>query len=149
MVQARTGDTVKVHYEGRLGDGTPFASTADHEPAEVTIGSRALVPAFEEAIVGMEPGESKTLTVVAEDAFGPHREDLVKTIGRQALAPDEAPQVGERLSAIDPDGNSVAVRITDVSEDAITIDANHPLAGEDLAFDILACRNPLIANPFP
>ena len=97
----------------------------------------------------MEPGESKTLTVVAEEAFGPHREDLVKTIGRQALAPDEAPQVGERLSAIDPDGNSVAVRITDVSEDAITIDANHPLAGEDLAFDILACRNPLIANPFP
>jgi len=137
MVQARTGDKVKVHYEGRLGDGTPFASTAEHGPAEVTIGSHALIPAFEEAIIGMEPGESKTLTVVADDAFGPHHADLVKTIARQALALDEAPQVGERLSAIDPDGDSVAVVITDVSEDTITIDANHPLAGEDLAFDII------------
>lgn len=137
MVQARTGDTVKVHYEGRLGDGTPFASTADHGPEEVSIGSHALIPAFEEAIIGMEAGESKTLTIVADDAFGPHREDLVQTISRQALALEEAPQVGERLSAIDPDGNSVAVTITDVSGDTITIDANHPLAGEDLAFDIL------------
>lgn len=137
MAQAKIGDAVKVLYEGRLGDGTRFAGTAAREPAEVTIGSHALIPAFEEAIIGMEPGESKTLTVAADDAFGRHYEELVRTISRQSLALEGEPEVGEKLQAIDPEGESVTVMITDVSEETITIDANHPLAGEDLAFDIL------------
>jgi len=137
MAQVQNGDTVKVHYEGRLDDGTPFASSIDGEPATVTIGSHALIPTFEEAIIGMEPSESKTLAVPANDAFGRYRDDLVKAISRQALALEEAPEIGQRLDAIDPNGKHVTVMITDVSEETITIDANHPLAGEDLVFDIL------------
>jgi peptidylprolyl isomerase len=137
MAQARIGDTVKVHYEGRLDDGTLFASSAERGPAEVTIGSHILIPAFEEAIIGMEPTESKTFKVATDDAFGPHRDDLVQTIGRQPIEAEKEPKVGDRLNAIDPGGKSVTVVITDVSEQTITIDANHPLAGEELTFQIL------------
>jgi len=136
MAKARLGDTVKVHYEGRLDDGTVFASSIDGDPAEVTIGARRVIPAFEEAIVGMDCGASKTVTIPKKAAFGPHRGELVQTIDREGLAAGLEPQVGQRLQAVDAEGRSIHAVIRTISDQTVTIDANHPLAGQDLSFEI-------------
>ncbi|MBN2128511.1 MAG: peptidylprolyl isomerase [Sedimentisphaerales bacterium] len=136
MAKARIGDTVKVHYEGRLEDGTVFASSIDGDPAEVTIGARMVIPAFEEAIIGMDPGDSKTVTIPEEAAFGPRRGELVQTIDREGLAAGLQPEVGQRLQAVDAEGRSIHAVIRDISDQTVTIDANHPLAGQDLNFEI-------------
>ena len=137
MAQARIGDTVRVHYEGRLGDGTVFASSIDRDPAKLTIGAQRVIPAFEAAIVGMEPDESKTIRIPVEQALEQFREELVPTIRLEALAADLQPEVGQKLQAIDADGRSTCLTVLDVSEQTVTIDANYPLAGEDSTFDIL------------
>ncbi len=136
MAKARIGDTVKVHYEGRLDDGTVFASSIDGDPAEVTIGARMVIPAFEEAIIGMDPGDSKTVRISEEAAFGPRRGELVQTIDREGLAAGLQPEVGQRLQAVDAEGRSIHAVIRDISDQTVTIDANHPLAGQDLNFEI-------------
>ena len=136
MAKARMGDTVKVHYEGRLDDGTVFASSIDGDPAEVTIGARRVIPAFEEAIIGMDPGDSKTVKICEEAAFGPRRGELVQTIDREGLAEGLEPEVGQRLQAVDAEGRSIHAIIRDISDQTVTIDANHPLAGQDLNFEI-------------
>jgi peptidylprolyl isomerase len=137
MVRARIGDTVKVHYEGRLADGTVFASFVDRDPAELTIGTRSVIPAFAEAIVGMDPDESTTIRIPVTEALEQHWEELVPTIGQETLAADLQPAVGQRLQAIDTDGRSAYLTVLDVSEQSAMIDANHPFTGEDLTFDIL------------
>jgi peptidylprolyl isomerase len=136
MTKARVGDTVRVHYEGRLDDGTVFASSIDRDPAEVTIGARTVIPAFEDAILGMSPGDSKTVRIAEAAAFGPRRNELVRTIHREGLAADLQPQVGQRLQAVDAQGRSIHAIVQDVSEGTVTIDANHPFAGQDLNFEI-------------
>ena len=136
MAQARLGDTVKVHYIGRLDDGCVFDRSADGDPLELKIGKRDIIPAFEQAIVGMEPGESKTVDIPARLAFGQYQEELVRTVSRMAVSGDLEPKVGQRLRATSGDGRSVMVTVTDISDVTVTIDANHPLAGEDLTFDI-------------
>lgn len=137
MAQARIGDTVRVHYEGRLADGTVFASSMDRDPAELTIGAQRVIPAFEAAIVGMAPDESKTIRIPVEQALEQFREELVPTIHLEALAADLQPEVGQQLQAIDTNGRSACLAVLDVSEQTVRIDTNHPLAGEDLTFDIL------------
>jgi peptidylprolyl isomerase len=137
MTQARIGDTVRVHYEGRLADGTVFASSIDRDPARLTIGAQSVIPAFEAAIVGMEPDESKTIRISVEQALEQLREELVPTVSQEALAADLQPEVGQKLQVIDTDGRSACLTVLDVSEQTVTIDTNHPLAGEDLTFDIL------------
>ena len=136
MGQAQHGDTVRVHYTGKLGDGTTFDSSAQREPLEFTLGQGQLIPGFENAVVGMQPGESKTETIPSHEAYGPHRDEMVIEVDRQQLPADLQPQVGQRLQVTQPNGNAVPVVVTDVSPSQVTLDANHPLAGKDLTFDI-------------
>ncbi|RMF56605.1 MAG: peptidylprolyl isomerase [Calditrichaeota bacterium] len=136
MGQAKTGDTVKVHYTGKLVDGTIFDSSENRAPLEFTIGDGQLIPGFEQAVIGMQPGETVTVTIAADDAYGQYNPVLVQEIGRDMLPEDLEPQVGQQLEATQGDGGRLIVTITEVSDDTITIDANHPLAGKDLVFDI-------------
>jgi FKBP-type peptidyl-prolyl cis-trans isomerase 2 len=136
MSQAKTGDTVKVHYTGKLKDGTVFDTSADREPLEFKIGERRLIPDFEEAVVGMEPGESKSIEITAENAYGSHNKDMVMVVERKDIPEGLDPQVNQRLQVQQQSGQSFVVTVTDVSEASITLDGNHPLAGKDLTFDI-------------
>ncbi|MGD0624923.1 MAG: peptidylprolyl isomerase [Thermodesulfobacteriota bacterium] len=136
MAEAKQGDTVKVHYTVRLEDGTILGSTTNHEPLQFTIGEGEILPGFEGAIVGMNPGESKTVQVPADEAFGQHQEEMIVVVGRNRLPADLEPKAGESLLFRQEDGKTITVMVTDVSESSVTIDANHPLAGKDLTFDI-------------
>jgi peptidylprolyl isomerase len=136
MAQAKTGDTVKVHYTGKLDDGTVFDTSANREPLEFTIGQGQLIPDFEQAIVGMNPGESKTVQIPSENAYGPHREEMVIEVDRNEFPADLEPKVDQMLQVRKQDGQTFAVTVTAVSESSVTLDANHPLAGKDLTFDI-------------
>ncbi len=136
MAQAKTGDTVKVHYTGKLDDGTVFDTSADREPLQFTIGTGQLIPDFEQAVVGMNPGESKTVQIPSENAYGPHREEMVMEVDRSEFPENLEPQVDQRLQVSQSDGRTFPVTVTDVSESKVTLDANHPLAGKDLTFDV-------------
>lgn len=136
MAQAKEGDTVKVHYTGRLDDGTVFDTSADRDPLEFTVGTGRVIPGFEEGIVGMNTGESKTVTIPADKAYGPHHKEMQVEIARENLPEGLDPEVGDQLQVRGPDGNPVLVMVTDTNESTITLDANHPLAGKDLIFDI-------------
>jgi len=136
MAHVKSGDTVKVHYIGRLDDGYVFDTSANRNPLQLKIGQKGVIPGFEQAIIGMEQGESKTVKIQAEEAYGRHREELIQTVRRSVFPAELEPKVGQRLTATCVDGRSVAVTVTDISESSVTIDANHPLAGEDLTFDI-------------
>jgi peptidylprolyl isomerase len=136
MVQAQLGDTVRVHYTGRLVDGTTFDSSMQREPMEVTLGQGELIPGFEQAILGMTPGESKTETIVCDQAYGPHRSELLIEVERQHLPPDLQPYVGQQLQMTRPNGAAVPVVVSAVTVAQVTLDANHPLAGKDLVFEI-------------
>ncbi len=136
MVQAKPGDTVKIHYTGKLEDGTVFDSSIDREPLEFTLSGGQVIPGFDQAVVGMSPGESKTEIIPMEQAYGPHREEMVIEVNRQQLPLDLEPEVGQQLQVQQDKGHALPVFITDVTESTVTLDANHPLAGEDLTFDI-------------
>jgi len=134
--QAESGDAVKVHYTGKLDDGNVFDSSANRDPVQFVIGQNQLIPDFEQAVVGMSPGESKTVKIASDRAFGPHREDLVTEIDSTNIPPELEAQVGQRLNATDPQGQTVVVTVLRATESGLKVDANHPLAGADLTFDI-------------
>ena len=136
MSQAKAGDTVKIHYTGTLDDGTQFDSSRGREPLEFQLGSGQVIPGFDKAVDGMAVGEQKTVNIPADDAYGQRNEQMIQEVPRSQLPADLAPQEGMALQAQQPDGNVVNLRVTAVSEEAITVDANHPLAGEALNFDI-------------
>jgi peptidylprolyl isomerase len=136
MAQARTGDKVKIHYTGKLTDGTVFDTTSERGPMEFTIGEGRLIPDFEQAVIGMTPGESKSFQVASENAYGPHRDEMVMTIARKDIPEGLNPQVNQKLQVQQSDNQPFVVTVTEVSEEGITLDANHPLAGKDLVFDI-------------
>ncbi len=136
MAQAKNGDTVKVHYTGKLEDGTVFDTSINRDPLQFTIGEGQIIPGFEQAIVGMNPGESKTTKVQADKAYGQHLKEMVVVVDRNQFPVDLKPEVGQRLQTRQADGRAIVVTVTDVSESSVTLDANHPLAGEDLTFDI-------------
>ncbi|MHC4153353.1 MAG: FKBP-type peptidyl-prolyl cis-trans isomerase [Planctomycetota bacterium] len=136
MEEAKSGDTVRVHYTGKLDDETAFQSSVGREPLEFAIGEERVIPALENAVIGMKPGDAKTVKISAEDAFGPYREDLVRTVERSQFPTELEPAVGQRLNLSEASGREVAVTVTDISDADVTLDANHPLAGEDLVFDI-------------
>jgi peptidylprolyl isomerase len=133
---AKNGDTVKVDYTGKFEDGTVFDSSAERGPMEFTIGQGQVIPGFENAIVGMGLGDSKTATIAASDAYGEHREDLLLVVERDKLPEDLNPAVGEQLELRQHDGRAILVAIAEVTDTSITLDANHPLAGKNLVFDI-------------
>jgi peptidylprolyl isomerase len=137
MRPAKPGDTVRVHYRGKLQDGSVFDETFDHEPLRFTIGGGQLIPGFEEAVVGMEPGDSKTAELPVEKAFGPYLEERVVEVSKNKFARwDPQPLVGERVPILQPDGSSIDVIVTEVTESKVTVDFNHPFAGQDLTIDI-------------
>jgi peptidylprolyl isomerase len=147
MATAKKGDKVKINYTGTLEDGSVFDSTShDHSccedddccasgPMELTIGEEDFFPLIEEALIGMAPGESKTVVILAEDAFGEYDEEEVFTISRDQLTGDIVPEVGMDLELTgEEDDDPVEVTVVEVTEDSITVDANHPLAGEDITY---------------
>lgn len=136
MSQAKVGDKVSVHYTGKLEDGTVFDSSNGREPLEFEIGTSSVIPGFEHAIVGMAPGESKTATVPADQAYGQREQGKVVEVERGQLPPDLDLRVGQRLKLTDQQQNSTYVTVAAMSDAAVKLDANHPLAGKDLTFDI-------------
>ncbi|MBC7238080.1 MAG: peptidylprolyl isomerase [Chloroflexi bacterium] len=136
MQTAKKGDTVSVHYTGWLSDGTVFDSSLGGEPLTFELGSGEIIQGFDDAVTGMELGESKTVELEPSEAYGPYREELVFEVDRVNLPEGLEPEVGQRLQMRQPDRQPVIVIVTEVNEETITLDANHPLAGERLIFDI-------------
>jgi peptidylprolyl isomerase len=133
-MQAKAGDTVRVHYTGTLLDGTPFDSSAGRDPLEFTIGACQVIPGFENAVIGLEPGGSTRVEIAPEEAYGPKHEQLVQVVSLKDFASE--PYVGGTVNLVSPDGDELPGRITAIEGDAITLDFNHPLAGETLVFEI-------------
>ena len=136
MVKAKTGDSVKVHYSGKLEDGTVFDSSREREPLEFKIGSGSVIPGFDNAVTGMSVGDIKTVSIPPEEAYGPYRKEMVVQFKRSDIPDDIKPQVGMALQLQAEDGNMVPVRVTAVGDDSVTLDANPPLAGKDLTFEM-------------
>ena len=136
MSQAKSGDTVKIHYTGTLDDGNQFDSSAGRDPLEFTLGSGQVIPGFDKAVEGMAVGESKTVNIPAEDAYGPRHDQMIQEVPLDALPDDLKPQVGMGLQARRPDGAMMDLTITAVGEESITVDGNHPLAGQALNFEL-------------
>jgi peptidylprolyl isomerase len=136
MAQAKNGDTVQVHYTGTLDDGTVFDTSVDRNPLQFTLGEGRVISGFEQAVAGMTPGESKTVRITVDEAYGPHDAEMVMAIDRSDFPENIEPRVGQMLQLHQPGGQSIVVTVTEVSESSVTLDANHPLAGKDLTFDI-------------
>jgi len=135
VAQAKHGDTVRVHYTGKLSDGRQFDSSAERDPLQFSLGEGKIIPGFEQAVIGMAPGDAATVTVKAQDAYGDRREDLVIVVERSDLPSELDPKIGDRLE-MQRAGQAFPVNVTATTDDTVTLDANHPLAGEDLTFDI-------------
>ena len=132
----KNGDTVRVHYTGRLETGEVFDTSEDGEPLEFTLGSGEVIPGFEEAVRGMEVGGARTVEIEPEDAYGPRREQLVATVEREHAQFPTEPEVGMNLLVPLPEGNQLEVVVTEVTDKHVVIDGNHPLAGHKLTFDL-------------
>jgi peptidylprolyl isomerase len=130
------GTRVLVHYTGTLDDGTQFDSSRERGPLEVILGQDMVIPGFEKAILGLEPGQSVTVTIPEEEAYGPHNEEKVIRIPREFFPAEIKPAVGGQFILRSPDGNETPALIIDMDDDEITLDANHPLAGFTLIFEI-------------
>ena len=136
MARAKHRATVTVHYTGRLDDGAIFDTSADRGPMKFTIGEGGLIPAFEQAVIGMKPGESRTIRVPADQAYGPHRKDWVKVVDRERFRAGAKLKVGQEIQLRQANGQKRTFVVADLAESRVTLDANHPLAGKDLTFDI-------------
>ena len=137
MAPAANGDTVKIHYTGTLDDGYKFDSSYDHlEPLEFTIGRGEMIRGFEQAVVGMEPGETKTVKIASNQAYGRHNPEKVIQVSRSKMPDGLEQEIGMRVQGSMPDGQTVEFTIVSLTESEVTLDGNHPLAGKDLTFDI-------------
>jgi peptidylprolyl isomerase len=136
MSQAQSGHTVRIHYTGTLSDGTQFDSSAGRDPLEFALGGGMVIPGFEKAVEGMSVGESKSVTIAPEDAYGPRHEQLIQEVPKSALPEEVTPEIGMQLQGRGPDGQVMNLQVKEITDDSITVDANHPLAGEALNFDI-------------
>lgn len=136
MAQAKSGDTVRIHYSGFLMDGTIFDSSLEGEPFEFTLGDGSVIPGFDAGLLGMTEGDEKTLAIPPESAYGARDEGLVAEIERTQIPPEIDPQVGAILQITSEEGDASNVIITEVTDNAITLDGNHPLAGQELIFEV-------------
>ncbi len=137
MSEAKKGNTVKVHYTGKKkSDGTIFDSSEGKDPLEFKLGEGQLIPGFEEAVEGMKAGDTNTVTISSDQAYGEPKDDLIVKFERNRLPEDITPEIGQQLQLQHKDGNNIPVVITELTDEEITLDANHPLAGEDLVFEI-------------
>ena len=134
--QAKAGDAVKVHYTGKLDDGTVFDTSEGSEPLAFTIGVGEVIPGFDQAVVGMRVGESREVTIEADDAYGERNEALSQTVDRDQIRLGVEPELGMNIEMHAPDGTVIPLTITEVTEKTVTLDANHPLAGLKLHFAV-------------
>jgi len=134
--QAKVGDTIRVHYTGTLDNGTVFDSSVGREPLQFTIGLGQMIPGFDKGVVGLNLNESKTITIPADQAYGQYRADLVQVAARDQFPPDSELEVGQVLQVSQPNGQIILVTITNVTDTNVTLDANRPLAGKNLTFEI-------------
>ena len=136
MTAAKKGDSVKIHYTGSLEDGTTFDSSVGLEPLEFTLGSGQVITGFDEAVTGMEPGEKKHVIISADKAYGHRNEEMVINAPRSKMPSHINPEVGQQLQLSGPNDQPILVKVVDVTEDNVQLDANPPLAGKDLTFDL-------------
>lgn len=136
MRAAKLGDTVRVHYRGSLADGSVFDSSEGSEPLEFTIGKRQVLAGFEQAVIGMREGDIRTVTIPPDRAYGPHDKELMVDVLRAEVPPGLDPRVGQQFE-VEQDGKTpLVVRVAAMTDTSLTLDANHPLAGEALTFRI-------------
>jgi len=137
MAKAKNGDKVTVHYTGKFEDGKVFDTSLDGQPLSFELGNGHVIQGFNDAVVGMEPGESKTVTISHDKAYGDYKKELVIKIEKSKLPPDADPQIGQKLSA-NHSGNDTKINFTivEIEDDVLTLDANHVLSGRNLVFDI-------------
>ena len=135
-MKVESNSKVKVHYTGKLDDGSVFDSSVDRDPLEFTMGQGQLIKGFEAAVLGMSPEEEVTVTIPAAEAYGEVREDLIQSVNRSMLPEDMNPEIGMQLMSQMPNGQQIPVTVVDVTDDSIKVDANHHLAGKDLTFEI-------------
>lgn len=136
MSTPQTGQTVKVHYTGTLEDGTQFDSSAGRDPLEFTMGEGQVIPGFEQALSDMEIGDTKTVNIPAEEAYGPHQPELVQQVAREQIPTDIELAVGVQLQAQGPEGQVFRLVVTELDDANVTLDGNHPLAGKALTFEL-------------
>lgn len=136
MAAAEQGNTVRVHYSGFLEDGTIFDSSLEREPLEFTVGERVVIPGFEAAVVGMEIGGTKTVAIAPAEAYGERDEEMVVVIERSRVPDHLDPQPGALLQLSSPEGGDAQVVVVEVTDETITLDGNHPLAGKELIFEL-------------
>ncbi len=136
MQQAQNGDKVKVHYHGKLKSGETFDSSNGREPLEFTVGSGQVIRGFDDGVRGMQQGDKKTIEIPVADAYGEKEDERVVEFPKTQFPPDLTPQVGMQLMMSDGAGQQLPVVIVEIKEDSVVLDANHPLAGQDLIFDI-------------
>jgi FKBP-type peptidyl-prolyl cis-trans isomerase 2 len=136
MIQVKENNTVKVNYTGKLSDGQVFDSSEGREPLEFTLGQGQLIPGFEKGVIDMKLNEKKTITIAKEEAYGDINKELIQEVDKAHLPQDMAPEVGMGLVSKDPDGREINLLVTEVKEESIVVDGNHPLAGKELTFDL-------------
>ncbi|MFI0427980.1 peptidylprolyl isomerase [Mariniflexile sp. HMF6888] len=136
MSQVKENDTVKVHYTGKLSNGQVFDSSLEREPLEITLGQGMLIPGFEKGMIDMKVNEKKTIHIPVAEAYGDIQKELFHEVKKDQLPQDMTPEVGMGLASQNPDGSEIQFRVAEVHEEHIIIDANHPLAGQDLIFDL-------------
>lgn len=136
MSQAKAGDTVSMHYSGKLSDGTKFDSSEGRDPLEFQVGKGQIIPGLDDAMVGMAVGEKKTVKIEPEQAYGPRDPERVQAVPREQFPDDIPTEPGTQLQMQTPDGQTVPVMVADASDTEVTLDANHPLAGQELTFDV-------------
>ncbi|SHJ03074.1 FKBP-type peptidyl-prolyl cis-trans isomerase [Algibacter luteus] len=136
MSQVKENDTVKVHYTGKLSNGQIFDSSLEREPLEVTLGQGMLIPGFEKGIISMALNEKKTITIPVAEAYGEVQQELFYNVQKEQLPQEITPEVGMGLASKDENGREVQFRVAEVNEEFIVVDANHPLAGQELTFDL-------------
>jgi peptidylprolyl isomerase len=136
MQQVQNGDTVKVHYHGKLTDGTTFDSSEGREPLEFEVGSGMVIAGFDNGVTGMSVGEKKTIEIPVDEAYGAKQDDLLMEFPKTNFPADMVPEVGMQLNMSNGSGQNFPVVIREVKDDVVVLDANHPLSGEDLVFDL-------------
>jgi FKBP-type peptidyl-prolyl cis-trans isomerase 2 len=136
MQQAKSGDTVKVDYTGKLEDGTVFDTSESRGPLQFIIGDGQIIPGFDQAVVGMNVGDKKTINIPSDQAYGPHLEDKILEVNQDQIPKHLNLEVGQQVQVPQKDGSKIFFVVTSVSETSVNLDGNHPLAGKDLVFDI-------------
>lgn len=135
-MQAKSGDTVQIHYTGRLKDNSVFDSSTGREPLRFQLGCGTVIAGFDEAVRGMQVGEKKAVLIPVAKAYGPRQADLVLEVGREEFPPEIVPVLGLKIELMQPNGEPIPVTVTALAEQTVTLDANPPLAGQELHFDL-------------